>query len=146
MDAESGAPKDELAADTLSWFKTLGVDYKKLSQVIAAGPCPKVNLYINNISNIDLDDSGLSTTNVCQFYLFFFVKNKKLLSIQVFAAINDGIARANKLATSNAQRIQKFAILPADFSIPTGELGPTLKVKRNVVTKKYADIIEKFYV
>lgn len=42
LDAESGAPKDELAPDTLSWFKTLGVDYKKLSEVIAAGPCPKV--------------------------------------------------------------------------------------------------------
>lgn len=42
LDAESGAPKDELAPETLSWLKTLGVEYKKLSEVIAAGPCPKV--------------------------------------------------------------------------------------------------------
>lgn len=48
MDLETGAPKDELAADTLSWFKTLGVEYKKLSEVIAAGPCPKVNLRLKS--------------------------------------------------------------------------------------------------
>ncbi|XP_046964587.1 long-chain-fatty-acid--CoA ligase ACSBG2 isoform X2 [Vanessa cardui] len=63
----------------------------------------------------------------------------------VYKAIEDGIARANKHAISNAQKIQKFAILPADFSLNSGELGPTLKIKRNVVYEKYKDIIEGFY-
>lgn len=65
--------------------------------------------------------------------------------VQVWAAINDAITRANGLAISNAQKIQKFAILPHDFSVPTGELGPTLKVKRNVVAKQYENIIEDMY-
>ncbi|XP_072943187.1 very long-chain-fatty-acid--CoA ligase bubblegum-like isoform X2 [Epargyreus clarus] len=70
------------------------------------------------------------------------VKNK---DPYVYKAIEAGIARANKKAISNAQKIQKFAILPADFSMNTGELGPTLKIKRNVVYEKYKDIIEDFY-
>lgn len=41
-------------------------------------------------------------------------------------ALKDGIDRVNQQATSNAQRIQKLAVLPTDFSVATGELGITL--------------------
>lgn len=64
---------------------------------------------------------------------------------RVLDALKEGIDRVNLVATSNAQRIQKLSILPADFSIPTGEFGPTMKVKRSFVEEKYIDIINKMY-
>lgn len=48
-------------------------------------------------------------------------------------AIQAGINRANFQAVSNAQKIQKFVILPADFSIPTGELGNSIIILKYVV-------------
>ncbi len=42
--------------------------------------------------------------------------------------------------------IKRFAIVPADFTQDTGELTPTLKVKRKVVTQKYQAVLDAFYV
>jgi long-chain-fatty-acid--CoA ligase ACSBG len=64
---------------------------------------------------------------------------------KVKAYIEEGMKRANDLSVSRAQKIQKFTILPEDFSIPGGELGPTLKLRRPIVGKKYADEIAAMY-
>ena len=60
-------------------------------------------------------------------------------------AIQQGIDKANEKATSNAQKIQKWVLLKTDFSVPGGELGPTLKLKRHLVLSKYADSIRNIY-
>ncbi|WP_419870311.1 AMP-dependent synthetase/ligase [Chryseobacterium sp. CT-SW4] len=46
---------------------------------------------------------------------------------------------------SDFEKVKRFTLMPSEFEINTGEITPTLKVKRNVVLKKYADIIEKMY-
>lgn len=46
---------------------------------------------------------------------------------------------------SKAERIKKFLILKEEFSIANGELTPTLKIKRQKITERYASEIEKLY-
>jgi long-chain acyl-CoA synthetase len=46
---------------------------------------------------------------------------------------------------ARVETVKKFRIIPRPFSIETGELTPTLKVKRKVVNKNFADEIESMY-
>jgi long-chain-fatty-acid--CoA ligase ACSBG len=64
---------------------------------------------------------------------------------RLMSDLQAAIERVNQKATSRAQKIQKITILPADFSVATGELGPTMKVKRRVVESKYSELIERMY-
>ncbi|KAK3514670.1 hypothetical protein QTP70_021577 [Hemibagrus guttatus] len=63
----------------------------------------------------------------------------------IYKVIQEGLDRVNAKATSNAQKVQKWTLLSKDFSISGGELGPTMKLKRPVVSKMYKDEINKFY-
>jgi long-chain acyl-CoA synthetase len=46
---------------------------------------------------------------------------------------------------ARVEQVKKFEILPQDLSQETGELTPTLKVKRNVVTEKYEKEVDALY-
>merc|ERR1712087_591753 len=63
-------------------------------------------------------------------------------------ALSRGVEQYNKdKALSRAQNIRKFALLPYDF-VSLGadaELTPTLKLRRDVVLKKYAKVIKELY-
>jgi long-subunit acyl-CoA synthetase (AMP-forming) len=43
------------------------------------------------------------------------------------------------------QTIKRISVVPHEFSVEGGELTPTMKVKRNVVTEKYAPQIKQMY-
>jgi long-chain acyl-CoA synthetase len=46
---------------------------------------------------------------------------------------------------ARVEQIKKFVILDHDLSQETGELTPTLKVKRNVVNEKYEPLFDRLY-
>jgi long-chain acyl-CoA synthetase len=63
---------------------------------------------------------------------------------EVRALIQQEIDHANT-KYAQVEQVKKFAILDHDLSQATGELTPTLKVKRNVVNEKYADVLDALY-
>mmetsp|Transcript_92526 Transcript_92526/g.205623 ORF Transcript_92526/g.205623 Transcript_92526/m.205623 type:complete len:752 (-) Transcript_92526:82-2337(-) len=62
----------------------------------------------------------------------------------VTKAINSANSNT-KICPNNTFKIQKFTILPTNFSEEQNELTPTKKLKRKVVETKYHDLIEKIY-
>jgi long-chain acyl-CoA synthetase len=62
----------------------------------------------------------------------------------VLRAVQAAIDEANQ-AVSKAESIRKYRILPGDFTETNGMLTPSLKVRRTVVTKEYADEIAAIY-
>jgi len=69
-----------------------------------------------------------------------FKNDPKLINV-IQASINN----ANSKATANPHKVQKFFILPIDLSVAGEELGPTLKLKRHFIIKKYSVEISKMY-
>ncbi len=63
---------------------------------------------------------------------------------EVRATIQRHIDRINE-KFARVEQVKKFVILPRDLSQESGELTPTMKVKRNVVADKYAGEVESLY-
>jgi long-chain acyl-CoA synthetase len=64
---------------------------------------------------------------------------------KVLAALQAAVDDANK-AVSKAESIRKFEVLTTDFTVESGHLTPSLKLKRNLVMDEYKDVVERLYV
>ena len=60
------------------------------------------------------------------------------------AEVQKAVDDANQ-TVSKAEAIRKFQILPVDFTEDTGELTPTLKVKRHKVREIYGAELDRLY-
>ena len=63
---------------------------------------------------------------------------------KVIAAVQEQVDSANS-KVAQVQQIKKFVILENEWTDTSGELTPTLKLKRNVITEKYNEQIEGMY-
>jgi long-chain acyl-CoA synthetase len=65
-------------------------------------------------------------------------------SPEIRKVVEDHVEEINK-KFARVEQVKKVAILPRDLSQEDGELTPTLKVKRAVVTQKHEKEIEELY-
>jgi long-chain-fatty-acid--CoA ligase ACSBG len=118
-----------------------------ISNVIMIGDRQKfvvALLTLKQKPNGELDGEALAVDSSCTTV-------EQARSSEIWQAyIDAGITAANKNSISRAQETRKFAVLPSDFSFleqpgNPAELTPTLKLKRNVVHKKFVDVIKAQY-
>ena len=161
--------------DAEGWFHTgdigrldedgfLFITDRKKDLIVTAGG---MNVAPQNIENILKADPFISQVmvygdrrpypvaliTVNQDELQKFARERGLLATDTAVLVKDPrvverIGRTIEEKNTQLQsyaKIKKFAVLPGDFTLDGGELTPTLKVKRKVVSDKYMSVIDELY-
>ena len=74
-----------------------------------------------------------------------FMNAPPAIRTQLDSILQSAVDGVNERAASRAQRVQYWKVLPRDFSVGGGELGPTLKLRRPIVLKQYKSLIDQLY-
>jgi len=131
------ALKDRLAPGLVSNVVVVGDKLKFLACLVTLKQRPNE---ATASFDADLADNAATLDPTCRTAAD--AADSPLWKATIQAAIDDYNATT---AVSAAQKIQKFAVLPLDFSQATGELTPTLKLKRAAVVAKYAATLKTLY-
>ncbi len=136
---EEELKKDRLIDDAV----VIGDDKKFISALIQ--PAYDYIVEFAKKHNISYDDKKTRFTEgqsgdkvICE------IDSKLLENEKVRQLYQEIIDRVNP-NYENFEQIKRFNLLPEALSVEKGELTPTLKVKRNIVTQKYADLVDKMY-
>ena len=57
----------------------------------------------------------------------------------------ESLIDAKTQSLGQVEKIKKFVLLPEELTQETGEMTPTLKLKRKFIDQKYKDLIDKLY-
>jgi long-chain acyl-CoA synthetase len=72
--------------------------------------------------------------------------NYELLeNAQIIDVFNKEVQRFNK-TVAEFEKIKRFKLVPDEWTPATGELSPTLKLKRKFITEKYQKLIDEIYI
>lgn len=118
-----------------------------VAEVMMVGDKRKYNvalITLKAIEGTETLDAGAKRVNPAVSTISAAMKDKTWIDT-VTAAVKSANDNG-KVCPNNAFKIQKFTILPENFSEDAGHLTPTKKLKRAVVQTAYNDIIEKMYV
>ena len=114
----------------------------------------KESLFIEQIMVIGENRNYVAALVLPKFdFILEWAKLKKLSistredvvnSVDVKNRIWEDIDKYNK-RFGKVQQIKKFAVIEDEWSVETGELTPTLKIKRRIINEKYQELFEKIY-
>ncbi len=111
---------------------------KFISQIVVLGDRHPylVSLIVPNFENLEdwAREHKLSWTD----------QEDLLRNPEITAKYQRGLDRTNSKFPSFST-VKKFALLKDEFTLESGELTPTLKVKRRVIQDRYGDLIESLY-
>jgi len=108
------------------------------SQFIVIGDRRK---YLTALVNLNLERAA----QLAQDQGLAFIRSEDLLDNQGFLNLVDETVAGLNTRLAKYETIKKYRIVKQEFSMETGELTATLKVKRKVVQQKYADLIDSMY-
>ncbi len=75
-----------------------------------------------------------------------FENNEELIQLpQILTLFNEEVKRFNKTFSTH-ERINRFKLVPDEWSPATGELSPTLKLRRKNIEEKYLKLLEQIYI
>jgi len=95
--------------------------------------------------------SALLTLN--QEYVIQMAQSKKILfgeyadllkKEEIKAAVQDAIDNLNK-KLARYETVKKFIVLPTEFTVESGELTPSMKIKRKLLCQKYSADLDRLY-
>ena len=109
-----------------------------ISQAMVYGDREKYVVALITLNEAEVQ-KWASTHSVTSSSFEDLTKNAKVTQL-----IEEEITRINKNLASY-ETIKKFRLLPRDFTIESGELTPSLKLKRKVCTERYKDYIQSLY-
>ncbi|MBE0668469.1 MAG: hypothetical protein IH593_12475 [Bacteroidales bacterium] len=74
-----------------------------------------------------------------------FINNEELIQLpQVQSFFSAEITKLNK-RLSPTERINRFRLVKDEWSAETGELSPSLKLRRHFINEKYRSVVEQVY-
>ncbi len=83
--------------------------------------------------------------NWCQKHDYAYGNQDELVSLpQVKSIFSDEIKKLNKQLNPHEQ-INRFKLIPDEWSPESGELSPTLKLRRTFILTKYASVLAQIY-
>lgn len=97
--------------------------------------------YLTGLLSLDLD----ALAEYARAKGILFKRPDELVDNPWVRAQLEAIIAEKNQALAPYERIRKFKLVGRDFSLLAGELTPTLKVRREVIAKKYGAFIEEMY-